>query len=79
MFADRIVSVLENDEHALLRDTAFIDGAWVAGERTFDVTNPADGSLVGTVPSLGAAEATLAVDAAARAGKSSAARRIRCR
>jgi succinate-semialdehyde dehydrogenase/glutarate-semialdehyde dehydrogenase len=51
----------------LLRDAAFIDGAWVTGEHTFDVTNPADGSLVGTVPALGAAEATLAVDAAARA------------
>ncbi|GAO53326.1 NAD-dependent succinate-semialdehyde dehydrogenase [Novosphingobium sp. MD-1] len=67
MLVEKSKTVLEHDEHGLLRDTAFIDGAWVTGEHTFDVTNPADGSLVGTVPSLGAAEATLAVDAAARA------------
>ncbi|WP_371431432.1 NAD-dependent succinate-semialdehyde dehydrogenase [Novosphingobium sp.] len=66
MLAEKSKAVLEHDEHGLLRDTAFIDGAWVTGEHTFDVTNPADGSVVGTVPSLGAAEATLAVDAASR-------------
>ena len=54
-------------EPDLLRDAAFVDGTWLAGERTLDVRNPADGSLVGTVPNLGAAETTLAVDAATRA------------
>ncbi|MBC2668428.1 NAD-dependent succinate-semialdehyde dehydrogenase [Novosphingobium piscinae] len=51
----------------LLRDAAFIDGAWVHGSRTLDVTNPADGSVIGQVPLMGANEARLAVDAAHRA------------
>lgn len=48
----------------LLRDAAYIAGRWVKGRETFDVTNPADGSLVGQVPLLGAAEALQAVEAA---------------
>lgn len=51
----------------LLRDAAYIGGAWVRGARTLDVTNPADGSLVGQVPLLGADHARQAVDAAHRA------------
>ncbi|HZV10482.1 MAG TPA: aldehyde dehydrogenase family protein, partial [Novosphingobium sp.] len=60
-------SSLVLSEPDLLRDAAFVGGTWLAGEETIAVTNPADGSLVGTVPNLGAAETTLAVDAAARA------------
>ncbi len=48
----------------LLRDAAYIGGKWVHGAQTLDVTNPADGSLVGQVPMLGAKEALAAVDAA---------------
>ncbi|MFT2536448.1 succinate-semialdehyde dehydrogenase (NADP(+)), partial [Escherichia coli] len=51
-------------EPALLRDAAFVGGAWVKGAATIAVTNPADGSLVGTVPNLGEAETRGAVDAA---------------
>jgi len=51
-------------EPALLRDAAFVAGAWVKGAATIAVTNPADGSLVGTVPNLGEAETLGAVDAA---------------
>ena len=54
---------------SLLRAHAFVDGAWVAaadGAR-FAVTNPADGSVLGHVPAMGAAETRAAVDAAARA------------
>jgi succinate-semialdehyde dehydrogenase/glutarate-semialdehyde dehydrogenase len=51
----------------LLRERAFVDGDWVSAEATLDVHNPATGRLLGRVPALGAAEATLAVDAAARA------------
>ena len=53
----------------LLRDAAFVDGSWLAGAASLDVTNPADGTLVGTVPNLGAAETLLAVAAAERAQK----------
>ena len=53
----------------LLREANLIDGAWVGADsgRTFAVRNPADGTLVGEVPALGAAETRRAIEAAARA------------
>ena len=54
-------------DSGLLRCASYIDGRWVDGAETFTVTNPADGSTVGTVPSHGAREATQAVEAAHRA------------
>jgi succinate-semialdehyde dehydrogenase/glutarate-semialdehyde dehydrogenase len=54
---------------ALLLDAAFVGGAWVSAQATIPVTNPADGSLVGTVPNLGGQETTAAVDAAVPAQK----------
>ena len=50
----------------LLREAAWIGGAWVTGQASIAVTNPATGRVLGCVPSLGAAEALDAV-AAARA------------
>ncbi|MFP5336849.1 MAG: NAD-dependent succinate-semialdehyde dehydrogenase [Actinomycetes bacterium] len=44
-----------------------IDGTWEGGERTLDVHNPADGSVVGSVVWGSGADATRAADAAARA------------
>ncbi|MCJ2182148.1 NAD-dependent succinate-semialdehyde dehydrogenase [Novosphingobium sp. 1949] len=55
------------DAPALRREAAFVDGAWIAAERTITVTDPADGSVVGTVPDLGPEETGRAVDAAVRA------------
>jgi len=52
---------------ALLRNAAYIDGRWVEGSATFAVTNPADGSLLGHVPALGAGETRSAIEAANRA------------
>ncbi|MDB5841792.1 MAG: NAD-dependent succinate-semialdehyde dehydrogenase [Herminiimonas sp.] len=52
------------NDAALLRNQAYINGAWVDGATTFDVTNPADGVTIATVPNLGAAEAQTAIDAA---------------
>jgi len=52
---------------ALLRDRAFIGGAWRDGTNAIAVTNPADGSIIGMVPNLGAEEALQAVGAAAEA------------
>jgi succinate-semialdehyde dehydrogenase/glutarate-semialdehyde dehydrogenase len=51
---------------ALLRDQAFIDGAWVGADngKGFPVTNPADGSLLGQVPDMGAEETKRAIAAA---------------
>ncbi|WP_062226770.1 NAD-dependent succinate-semialdehyde dehydrogenase [Aureimonas frigidaquae] len=54
---------------SLLRDACLLDGAWVDADdgSKVDVTNPANGSVVGTVPSMGAAETERAIAAAARA------------
>ena len=61
-------------ETELLCDAAYIDGAWVRCTQTFDVLNPADGSLVGTVPLLGSDHAKQAVTAAAHAQRAWAAK-----
>jgi succinate-semialdehyde dehydrogenase / glutarate-semialdehyde dehydrogenase len=46
---------------------ALIDGEWITSAKTFSVTDPATGAEVAAVPDLGAKEAALAIDAAARA------------
>jgi succinate-semialdehyde dehydrogenase/glutarate-semialdehyde dehydrogenase len=50
----------------LFRDRAYVDGAWVEADsrKRFDVDNPADGSILGSVPDMGAAETKRAIDAA---------------
>ncbi len=48
----------------LLREAAWIGGAWVSGRASIAVTNPATGRVLGHVPSLGAAETLDAVAAA---------------
>jgi succinate-semialdehyde dehydrogenase/glutarate-semialdehyde dehydrogenase len=48
----------------LLREAALISGAWVSGDATLSVVNPATGGVIGTVPDLGTAEAEAAVAAA---------------
>jgi succinate-semialdehyde dehydrogenase/glutarate-semialdehyde dehydrogenase len=52
------------NDAALLRNQTYINGAWVGAENTFDVTNPADGVTIGSVPNMGAAETRKAIDAA---------------
>jgi len=57
-------------EHpALLREAAFVAGAWVEAEAKLAVTNPATGALLAHVPNLGADAALAAVDAAVPAQK----------
>jgi len=50
----------------LLRQQCYVNGAWIESDRggTADVTNPATGERIGTVPLLGAAETRLAIEAA---------------
>ncbi len=50
----------------LLRQQAFIDGAWVSADAgtTFAVTNPANGQRIGAVPNMGVAETRRAIEAA---------------
>ncbi len=54
---------------SLLKEKCYIDGKWVAGSSTIDVTNPVDESVIGSVPRLGAAETRQAIEAAQRAQK----------
>ena len=51
---------------ALFRQQCYIDGAWVDADSgaTVEVTNPADGAVLGTVPKMGAAETRRAIEAA---------------
>jgi succinate-semialdehyde dehydrogenase/glutarate-semialdehyde dehydrogenase len=55
----------------LLRDKAFVAGEWVGADSgaSFPVTNPARGDEICTVPDLGEAEVTRAIDAAYDAQK----------
>ena len=55
----------------LLRQANLIDGQWVQAEngRTLPVRNPANGELVGEVPSMGQAETRRAIEAAYAAQK----------
>jgi len=54
---------------SLLRQQCYVDGAWIDadGGGTLDVTNPATGEVIGTVPKLGVAETRRAIEAAAQA------------
>ena len=51
------------------RQANYVGGAWIAADtgQTIDVTNPATGEVIGTVPGSGAAETHRAIDAAAAA------------
>jgi succinate-semialdehyde dehydrogenase/glutarate-semialdehyde dehydrogenase len=58
----------------LVETAAFIDGLWIEADTTFEVTNPADGSVIAQVADLGAAETRIAIEAAHRAFTAWAAR-----
>ncbi len=63
---DTLKTQLELNNPALLRERAYINGEWVSARdgQTFDITNPADGSLVGQVPQLDVADTKTAIEAA---------------
>ena len=54
------------NDPSLFRTQSYIDGAWCEADsgKRFDVDNPADGSIVGSVPVCGAGETKRAIDAA---------------
>ena len=54
---------------SLLRQQCYIDGAWHDADNaaTINVTNPATGSVIGTVPKMGTAETRRAIEAANKA------------
>jgi len=51
----------------LLRNQAYLNGAWVGSAASFKVINPANGALIGSVPNMGARDTEAAIDAAAAA------------
>lgn len=60
----------------LLRSQAYVNGEWVDADNgdTFEVTNPARGDVICTVPNMSATEAARAIDAAYATQKAWAAR-----
>lgn len=67
---------MSTDPARLLRTLAYLDGQWAAADSgaTLDVSDPATGDLIATVPSMGAAETRRAIAAAENAMKSWTAR-----
>jgi succinate-semialdehyde dehydrogenase/glutarate-semialdehyde dehydrogenase len=65
------VSPLKLNDPDLLRQSNLIDGKWVQADsgRVVAVRNPANGEVVGEVPSMGRAETRRAIEAATRAQK----------
>ncbi len=65
----------------LICDTTLVAGAWITADNgvTFDVTNPARGDVIATVPDLGRAETARAIEAAKDAQKDWAAQPAKAR
>ena len=57
---------MQLQDSALFKTQCYIDGAWLDADNkaTVEVTNPANGEVIGTVPQMGKAEADRAVAAA---------------
>jgi succinate-semialdehyde dehydrogenase / glutarate-semialdehyde dehydrogenase len=57
---------IEIQDKSLFRQQCYVDGKWIDARDggVIPVTNPADGSCLGTVPRFGAAETAQAIDAA---------------
>jgi succinate-semialdehyde dehydrogenase/glutarate-semialdehyde dehydrogenase len=66
MNAPQKIASLKLNNTALFRQQCYINGEWVNADNkaALAVTNPADGSQLGTVPNMGAAETRRAIEAA---------------
>ena len=56
----------ELKDMSLFREQCYVNGQWIDADAgaTIDVTNPADGALLGTIPKLGSDETRRAIEAA---------------
>ena len=65
----RCVSLSQLSDLRLMREHAYIDGRWCSADnlQIIEVTNPFDGSFIGTVPNMGVFETRKAIVAAKRA------------
>jgi succinate-semialdehyde dehydrogenase/glutarate-semialdehyde dehydrogenase len=63
------VAMLKLKDPSLFRQQCYLNGEWVDAhsKETITVRNPADGSVIGTVPKMGVEETRAAIDAAAAA------------
>jgi succinate-semialdehyde dehydrogenase/glutarate-semialdehyde dehydrogenase len=52
------------NDPSLLHHQAYINGIWTGADTSFDITNPADGSTIVSVPNMGTEETRQAIDAA---------------
>ena len=61
-----IVTGIHLNDAALFREQCYVDGNWVDADTgaAFDVTDPATGQSIGTVPAFGRAETRRAIEAA---------------
>ena len=68
---DTVKSSVQLKDMSLFRQQCYINGAWVDADdkSTLTVYNPADGTLVGTVPKMGTAETRRAIETAHEAFK----------
>jgi succinate-semialdehyde dehydrogenase/glutarate-semialdehyde dehydrogenase len=66
---ERSTALSKLKDPSLFKDKNYIDGQWVDadGKGTINVDNPADSSVVGTVPNCGAEETKRAIEAARKA------------
>ncbi|MDX1400392.1 MAG: aldehyde dehydrogenase family protein, partial [Kiloniellales bacterium] len=57
---------LQLNDQELFRQKCYIDGVWLDADsgETIDVTNPATGEVLGTIPKMGASETRRAIEAA---------------
>ncbi|AWW33893.1 succinate-semialdehyde dehydrogenase (NADP(+)) [Mannheimia varigena] len=60
---------MSNTQFSLLDFRAYINGEFVEGKKTFEVTNPTTGEVIGKVADLGAEDAHLAIEKAVIAQK----------
>jgi len=56
-------------DKSLICQKCYIDGNWVEGKQSLDVTNPVNGNVIASVPLLGAEETRTAIEAADKAMK----------
>ena len=61
-----MANALNLTDTSLFRESCYIDGAWQDADSgdTIEVTNPASGKVLGTVPKMGADETRRAIEAA---------------
>ncbi|PRD44635.1 NAD-dependent succinate-semialdehyde dehydrogenase [Phyllobacterium phragmitis] len=66
---DRHAAIDRLADRRMLRELAYIDGHWTAGQagQTFEVRDPATGAAIGWVAQIDAEQTSRAIDAAARA------------